>query len=178
MDGWGRVKVCDATSLYVAAGGSFRATAKFRNSTWSLTAPSWWPSPGSEWRFTNPYSCWVGDDGSFLIGSWPRLPKVGVEVSCLGRLPSDNAELIASVPRGLSSPASLAACALLRAGPPAPPRDTAEWGQVSAEGASEAPTQFRRHSSFPGEQISGGFRISAKKGGAEAHGAPRALRDW
>ena len=109
--------------------------AKFSNSTGERTARGRWPASGLGWQIAICNSFLGGGDVSIVIGTWPRRPKVCVEILRPGGPPPDSGELIASFPRGLSQPAASAAYAWLHAGPPPPPRGSMGGAQVAEEKA-------------------------------------------
>ena len=82
---------------------------------------------------------WNSDDVSFLMASWPRLPKLGAKILRPGQLLFDNADPFAGFPPGLSPPAALALLSRFRAGPQRSPSPSEEWPQGADEAAFDAP---------------------------------------
>ena len=79
------------SQLHLGVGDPFRAIAKFRNFEGALRSQ----------LVPCPNSFGDGADGSFLIGTWPRLPEMGERMFWPDWSPSGNTELLINVPRTL-----------------------------------------------------------------------------
>ena len=111
----------------------FKLTTRYTRGAGALAARGRRPVSTTGWQPSSPGSFWDGEDVSFLIGTWARLPKVEVSVLAPQRLPFDNTALVIPFE-------SLSAISSRWSGPPPPPREGMEWGaEPEGKGTLTAP---------------------------------------